>query len=361
MFHNCFKRKRSSSDDNLKKKRKHIDFRLPNGKNWIKMSKVLFMGDIHIKHNNLSQVKKMVAKLPSLAEKEITFIVVSGDILDTHEKIDSQLMNRAYHLVRELRKLAPTYVIVGNHDYINNQQFLTDNHWMNGMKEWKDVYVIDTPTVVEDDFVLVPYVAPGRFVEALDHVSDWKSKACIFAHQEIRGCKMGAIESRDGDEWDLEWPSVISGHIHERQSPQKNVYYPGSVLNHAFGYDSQGLSIFSFPDFAEDHIDLGFEKKKIVYAKINAPIDDKDLLPNNKFSLAGSTADIAAFKQSKAFRKMRAKNVKVVFRLDEDIDAAAPKYLKRTKKTPFPLILSKLIARENDSGLQADYKTVVDC
>lgn len=321
-------------------------------------TKVLFMGDIHIKHNNVSQLEKMMAKLPSLADKNISFVVVSGDVLDTHEKIDSQLMNRAYNLVRELRKLAPTYVIVGNHDYINNRQFLTDNHWMNGMKEWKDVYVVDTPTIVQNDFILVPYVAPGRFVEALDRIPDWKDKGCIFAHQEFRGCKMGAMESMDGDEWNPAWPSVISGHIHERQSPQKNVYYPGSVLNHAFGYDSQGLSIFSFPDFIEDHIDLGFDKKKIVYSKVTDPIPDEDLLPNNKFSLAGTTADIAAFKQSKMFRKMRAKNVKVAFRLEENIDAAAPKYLKKIKKPSFSLILSKLVARERDPGLQLDYQEV---
>ena len=34
-------------------------------------------------------------------------------------------------------------LLVGNHDYINNQQFLTNNHWMNAMKDWNNVTIID--------------------------------------------------------------------------------------------------------------------------------------------------------------------------------------------------------------------------
>ena len=46
-------------------------------------------------------------------------------------------------LVNNMRLLAPTYILVGNHDFQNNSQFLTDNHWMTGMKEWKNTVVVD--------------------------------------------------------------------------------------------------------------------------------------------------------------------------------------------------------------------------
>ncbi len=51
---------------------------------------------------------------------------------------------------------------------------------------------------------MVPYVPPGRFVEALNIIDNewWKNVNCIFAHQEFYGCKMGAIESIEGDKWD---------------------------------------------------------------------------------------------------------------------------------------------------------------
>ncbi len=45
--------------------------------------------------------------------------------------------------------------------------------------------------------------------------------------------KMGAIESIEGDKWDHSFPLVISGHIHSEQRPQKNIFYPGSVIQHA--------------------------------------------------------------------------------------------------------------------------------
>ncbi len=59
----------------------------------------------------------------------------------------------------------------------------------------------------------------------------WKNVNCIFAHQEFYGCKMGAIESIEGDKWDHSFPLVISGHIHSEQRPQKIFFYPGSVFN----------------------------------------------------------------------------------------------------------------------------------
>lgn len=321
-------------------------------------AKILFVGDVHIKHNNVEEIGVLMKAMDFVTEP-LNFVVVAGDVLDAHEKIDSQLMNRAYDLIDRLRQLAPVYVLVGNHDYINNQQFLTTNHWMNGMKEWRNVVVVDVPMRV-DDFVFVPYVYPGRFVEALDRLLDWKTAACVFAHQEIRGCKMGALTSSEGDEWKDDWPCVISGHIHERQTPQPNVLYPGSVLNHAFGYDSQGLSVFTFSNgaFTETRVELDIRKKRIVYTNARTAIPETDLIPSNKFSIAGSAADIAAFKTSSVYRTMQKNGVKTVFRLVDDVDSAAPKYLKRKKPKLFFDIVSKLVEKENDVELEKDYKSI---
>ena len=143
-------------------------------------TRVLFIGDVHFKHNNLNEMTIMMEKLRNIDE-HYDFSVVAGDILDSHEKIDVQLMNRAYDMIKLLKARTHVYICVGNHDMINNQQFLTDAHWMNGMKEWKDVTIVDKP-VTFNKFLFVPYVFPGRFVEALETVDDWKDALCIFAH-----------------------------------------------------------------------------------------------------------------------------------------------------------------------------------
>jgi len=316
---------------------------------------VLFIGDVHIKFSNLKDLDKLEDKM--LQMKDISFIVVAGDILDTHEKIHSQLMNRAYKLIKNLRTVAPVYVLVGNHDYINNQQFLTNNHWMNGMKEWDRVHVIDYPLRLEGSsgqaFTLVPYVPPGRFVEALDKISDWRDTTCVFAHQEVKNCKMGCIISMDGDAWGAEWPMLVSGHIHERQNVGDNVLYPGSVLNHAFGSDYQGISKLTFTDrvMSEERVDIGLEKKSIIYEDVTKVEDiPKDkLIIQNKLCLSGKPKDIKAFKKTKKYSNLKKRGIKVTFNVTtatEEVMGAA---------VPFSVILNELIANEHDHDLEKDF------
>jgi DNA repair exonuclease SbcCD nuclease subunit len=328
---------------------------------------VLFVGDVHIKFSNLKDLDKLEDKM--LQMKDISFIVVAGDILDTHEKIHSQLMNRAYKLIKTLRTVAPVYVLVGNHDYINNQQFLTDNHWMNGMKEWERVRVIDYPLRLEGSsgqaFALVPYVPPGRFVEALDKVPGWRDTACVFAHQEVKNCKMGCIRSMDGDVWDAEWPMLVSGHIHERQTVGNNVLYPGSVLNHAFGSDNQGISKLTFTDkvMSEERVDIGLEKKSIIYEDVTKVEDiPKDkLVVQNKLCLSGEPKDIKAFKKTKEYANLKKRGIKVTFKITTateeamTIDGGA---VDVKAAVPFSVILNKLIANERDHDLEKDFAQI---
>ena len=263
--------------------------------------------------------------------------VVAGDILDTHERLHTQLMNKALQLVVTLARHMPTFVLVGNHDYINNSQFCSDEHWMLSLKTLQDDHnftIVDRPLTHHDlgseqRFTFVPYVPDGRFVEALDKYLEktWLSSTCIFAHQTFKGAKMGAIVSEDGDEWDSSWPQVISGHIHERQRPQGNVFYPGSIINHTFGYDSQGCFTFTFTKgtrgYLMDEIDLGFKKKKSIHLKArdvalpgDSLISSYEVDPENlKYVITGSYVEI---KTIKPHTKTLFGNSKVKFRVQHE-------------------------------------------
>ena len=132
-----------------------------------------------------------------------------------HERLHTSALNKAYDLIKMSSEYAEVYCLVGNHDLINNRQFLTKNHWMNAMKEWPRVTIVDYPIYVEMDgfsFSAVPYVPPGSFMDALNFIPRWKDSDVIFAHQEIKGCKMGAIISEEGDEWLDGYPFLVSGH-----------------------------------------------------------------------------------------------------------------------------------------------------
>ena len=121
--------------------------------------KILFIGDPHIQVNNIPEVEIFMERLINLATKrEPDLIIIAGDLLHTHERLHTLALNKAYEMVNDMRLIAKTYVLVGNHDYIQNQQFLTQNHWMTGLKEWKNTVIVDTvlsETIRGEKFIFV--------------------------------------------------------------------------------------------------------------------------------------------------------------------------------------------------------------
>ena len=246
------------------------------------ITKVLVIGDPHFKVDNVPESDEMTSKLVKLAKEIIPkFIVVLGDVLHRHEKIHVSPLMRAERMIRFLSEIAPTFVLVGNHDRPNNSTYLTDEHPFNAMKLWPNTYIVDEKVlelkVGDCRFLFLPYVYPGLFQSTLDHPEkgcpEWKNGvSAIFCHQEFYGAQMGVIKSQAGDKWPLDYPLIISGHIHDYDRPQPNIVYVGTPLQHSFG-DSSGkcVSIFTFDNGCpatreqEDRVDLGLIKKIIVY------------------------------------------------------------------------------------------------
>lgn len=287
----------------------------------------IFIGDPHFQVDNIPEVNIFIEKLVSIIQvKKPTFVCILGDLLHTHERIHSVPMNKAVELIEKIKLLTDNlFVLVGNHDMYSNQEFLNTNHWMNGLKVSSDnVCIVDhvVKSVFEEQtFIFCPYVYPGKFKMALDTV-DWRDAKCIIAHQEFFGCKMGAIQSIDGDVWSVELPPVISGHIHDNQTIN-NIYYPGSAMQHSFG--ETGKNIISYVEFNRDNhnyfleeIDLKLPRKKIVYVKavdavsIEVPVmKDGDKV---RMTVSGNQDDFKAFKKSNKYKKLVDSGVKVVFK-----------------------------------------------
>lgn len=338
----------------------------------------IVIGDPHFMTKNIPEVEMFIERIEKLAkEKKPDFIVSLGDLLHTHERLHTIALNKAYEFIEKMRNIAPTYSIVGNHDMIGNQQYLSENHWMNGMKEWENTTVVDN--IVCDNingkkFVFAPYVYPGRFEEALDTLEEdsWKDADCIFAHQEFAGCKMGAIVSVEGDKWPLEYPHVVSGHIHSRQIIQENVYYTGSAMQHAFGESEKNIIAYlTFTEGQEgynrEEIDLKLPRKQIVYKTVKdmegyeAPETEDKI----KVTLSGTNEEFKSFKRTKKYKELTGKGLKVVFKPKkislEDIknindtknDSAEEKI---TDSTNFNNILRELIEKEDSKYLNNDYK-----
>lgn len=304
--------------------------------------KVLFIGDIHIKFNNIDVVQQLTH-----LNVDADIAILAGDVLDSHERVHTQLMNRAIDLIATLSRTMPTYVLVGNHDYVDNSQFCSTNHWMTAIRRFGDgrTIVVDSPIRV-GDLIMVPYVPVGRFAEALDtFVPGWTTASCIFAHQEFRGCKMGAISSETGDEWSTALPQVISGHIHEKHRPQSNIYYPGSVS------DTQAVVVFHLDrdTYSEHPVRLDVQRKTTIHlsieelAKLRPPFD-----PNVRYAATGGAAATAAYRRSGHARQLRAA-CRVVF----GVVAA-----RSRPRSGFAAILAAKLASE-PPAVRRDYASLV--
>ena len=331
---------------------------------------VIAIGDPHFRVENIVEVETFMDKMAKLVKSEKPdMIVVLGDLLHTHEKIFTIAMNKAYDFIKIMRDIAPTYVLVGNHDYIQNSQFLTENHWMNAMKDWDNVTVVDSVISVHKGdlkFVMLPYVPNGRFQEALNTIDDeWKDADCIFAHQEFSGCKMGAIISVEGDIWPEDYPCIVSGHIHSRQTPQPNIYYTGSAMQHAFGEsDKNTIPIFEFErekPYILREIDLELPRKRIVYMDMDK-IDDfapKQTEDQVKITLTGNYDEFKTFKKSEKYKELTKNGTKVVFKTKKVKESDKADFIE-PNSNGFKDILYNLVINTRDETLLEFYEVIIN-
>jgi len=250
-----------------------------------KKMNILLIGDPHFKNNNQAETNVFVKETVSYVIKEknnIDFIVILGDVLDTHERINLQALCRATNFIRELAKIKFVFVLVGNHDRLNNKVFLTEEHSLVGLKNNKNIQIVDK-VLKYREFLFVPYVEPGRFQEALDTVDfDLNDIKAVFAHQEFYGVKMRNITSEIGDKWPVSNPPVFSGHIHGYQKVQDNIYYIGTPYQINFGEsEDKGLCMLNInkDDFLLIRVYLPFIKKKTLILKAD---DLKELKLDNQ-------------------------------------------------------------------------------
>jgi DNA repair exonuclease SbcCD nuclease subunit len=242
--------------------------------------KIFVIGDPHFKSKNVLETNEMCNRIyEEVIKEKPDFIVVLGDVLDTHETIHVGPLCRATEFLFKLSGMSNhLYVLVGNHDRPNNSVFLTTDSPFNACKSWKNTTIVDKvekANYQNKKFLFVPYVPTGRLAEALltedinkDNINEY---SIVFAHQEFKGCNMGVITSNEGDEWDKSYPLCISGHIHDYQVLQPNLIYPGTPIQHGYG-DSPNKAI------------MIIEESSTVFEDLDEiSLDDEDEISSSKY------------------------------------------------------------------------------
>lgn len=332
---------------------------------------VLIIGDPHFKKNNIKECTLFKDKILKCVTKfKPNFVVILGDLLDKHNVYHEAPFNLAINWLSELSDRVKTFLLIGNHELANNNEFLSERHPFNALKKWGDnMVIVDKPisyTLDGMDFVFVPYVPPGRFLESLKEIL-FETADCIFAHQEFYGCKMGAIESTMGDKWDSSYPFVISGHIHNQQFIEPNIWYVGTPMQHSFGdSDSKRVWLIDFKSqgtkfpFKTQGINLKLPVKKIYYYdnleninEFNPPKNQK-----SKIILKCSQNDYKAFIETPNYQKLIQEGVKIVFKTEKEISEQVLEKREIVKKSKggYTQIFNNLIKNEKNNDLEIVYK-----
>lgn len=317
--------------------------------------KILAIGDLHIRHNNVEDTMQLSVSLQRLVrEMRPDIVVLLGDILHTHERVHSMALNRAYELIHKLREYAHVYILVGNHDYINNTQFMTANHWMNALKEWSGVTVIDSGYVKITQWgkiLFCPYVQPGMFSSALEYIDrDWKSAKLVFCHQEFKGSVSGGFVSVDGDEWSCDYPLVISGHIHQKQYVGENVFYTGTPIQHSYADTlDKTVTMCTLDNIIHlEHISLDIPVK----VQKTLTIDDVySYVPKHGgrecIILEAWSTETKQFRKSKKYRELLQQGVKIVFK--NKVSPVSSRRNSVTEHADFSTLLLDLVEKSDPS------------
>lgn len=277
----------------------------------------LVIGDPHFKPENALETNILHKETVKIADK-YEFIVVLGDILHTHNKADLHTFVRSCKWLFDLSSKTKTYLLIGNHDRINNKVSYGDDHFFFPLKGHRNLVIVDRPyqeIIGNDKFTFMPYTEPGLFLSIAKkfNVNLMDSKA-IFAHQEFKG----SINKNDGDIWPENAPKIISGHIHEYKKVSDNVLYVGTPFMLSYGC-TKDKGVYRFDDELND-IRLSLPIPKKITIEINADkFWDTSFSENTylRIKITGTAKQKNIIINSDKFKELMSnKMIKVVFMLD---------------------------------------------
>ena len=138
--------------------------------------KILTIGDPHFKKDNANETSLMVDKLTTLIwQEKPDMIVILGDIGHDFNDVGTSRNVRIFNFINTIYESmsinCKLFILIGNHDRVNNKIFMTDEHSFNAYKRWERLEIIDSihiEIINHKKYVFVPYVPTGKFNEALE-------------------------------------------------------------------------------------------------------------------------------------------------------------------------------------------------
>lgn len=308
---------------------------------------ILCIGDLHIQKRNLQLFGQFQDKLLNFIKSSggsgIKTIVILGDVLHTMNIINTHCLNTAILFFKKLDLMdIKIMILVGNHDFIGPNEYLTKNHWMNAISEFhpRNITIVDT-VIVHDGNVYMPYVPVGKFAEALSTVTDIDKCKYIFCHQEFLGAKFefGTVQSEHGDVWDKK-PIIVSGHIHKRQWLKDTIYYTGTPYQTRFNEESDKTVAIIHEDGKIEEVSLDLPKMLTLYKTVK-DLKHIDFEQNNLYKIIikmDNPAQTQSFLKTDLYKQVR-KYATLIFEYPKDEQIVSVKTSESCEPPNFKTIL----------------------
>lgn len=250
---------------------------------------ILIIGDPHLNKSNTLETDQLLTDIMFIINnKPIDFVVILGDVMHDHDTCKIPTMMRVHKMIEQISDKVMVYILIGNHDRVNNKVYLSDEHAFNAYKRWDNVTIVDTAqtTTWNDKKVcFMPFVPDGRYMEALKDCNiNAMEFDLFFSHQEFLQCSINKLTKAKCDDWPEDHPLNISGHIHEYEMVGNNLVYVGTPFHQNYGEKGEKGLFILHPAFELEMVKLNIPKK---VTKIISHEDIEDLVidPTEKLKL----------------------------------------------------------------------------
>ena len=215
------------------------------------MIRILRLGDPHVKVSNLEESDKLMQFVveTALAHK-VDRIEILGDLYHTHAILRLEVIEFWSKWLRILSDVCQVVVLVGNHDQSGDYNFKGHALGMFANYENKNLTIVDGFLTIQPFTYAAYYHDAALFKEHVNSHAKDGSKVLV-CHQTFNGSTFeNGFYAPDGmDPLELQFDTIISGHIHKQQRFGK-VIYPGTARWDSVSDANQvkGIWIFEHDD-----------------------------------------------------------------------------------------------------------------
>lgn len=316
------------------------------------MSKILFIGDPHLRMSNFDQSVKFLRWVEEQVDIHRPDIVCNlGDTFHDHAVLRSELLKEFEDHVYNCADSCNEYwYVLGNHDQYKPK----DNkyHALQTFNIPKLRVFDEIENIPEMNITVIPYVQ--RFEDF-----PYNTLPIVLTHNTFIGADYGFKREDAGVNADkVSADIIISGHIHKRQSFGK-VVYPGTPFAHSISDVDQtkGLLLFDTVSYTQSFIESPFPRWRQIEFEVTQDNPLSNLHQLLKIELndvdkwiikvTGPKVELAAYFKSKEYMTIiKGKNV-----VSKAIPTDNNKQKVQIKATSIESIMSEYVDKVYDGSL----------